>query len=187
MRLTASAWIWCVRLSVANGRGDPGQRKSSNSGGGSVTINFDFTELFDGFDDIEKTAGEVTRIAAQAAAEELYFEARLRCPESEDSHYFYGKNSKRDGVRYFFQPGNLRNAIYQVYSKDNSKENVRATYHIAWNHRKAPYGFMVEFGTSRAAANPFLRPAFDARYKEALEISRAVYVDAMRSRLRIVK
>lgn len=32
------------------------------------------------------------------------------------------------------------------------------------------YGRMVEFGTSRAAARPFLGPAFERRQKEAVEI-----------------
>lgn len=30
------------------------------------------------------------------------------------------------------------------------------------------YGHMVEFGTARAAPHPFMRPAFDAKSKEAL-------------------
>lgn len=41
--------------------------------------------------------------------------------------------------------GNLDRSIYQVYSQDNSGTG-RATYHISWNHRKAPHGHLVEFG-----------------------------------------
>ena len=48
----------------------------------------------------------------------------------------------------------------------------KATYHIAWNHQKAPYGFMVEFGTSRAPAHPFLRPAYTAVATAALRAVR---------------
>lgn len=167
---------------MANGRGDPGtKRRSANSGGNSFAIGFDFSDLFDGLDGISEKAGDLTRKAAQAGAEELYIEARLRCPASAEAHYFYGTHSKKTGVRYLFSPGNLRNAIYHTYSKDNSMEGVKATYHIAWNHKKAPYGFMVEFGTSRAAAHPFLRPAFDARYKEALQIAASVYEEEMRN------
>jgi hypothetical protein len=41
--------------------------------------------------------------------------------------------------------GNLESAIYQVYSKDHSGPG-HATYHVSWNHRKAPHGGLVEFG-----------------------------------------
>lgn len=41
--------------------------------------------------------------------------------------------------------GNLRAAIYQVYSQDHSGPG-RATYHISWNARKAPHGHLVEWG-----------------------------------------
>ena len=148
---------------MANGR---------NPGGAAFHIGLDTSDAESWFDGIELATEESIRPAAQAGAEELYFEARLRVPQSVKGHFFYGKNSKKSGVRYFFEPGALRNAIYQVYSKDNSGK-MRATYHIAWNHQKVPYGFMVEFGTSRAPAHPFLRPAFEARKDYALEIARA--------------
>lgn len=167
---------------MANGR-NPGSRRgttSSNTGGNSFRIDFDFSQIEEEFDSMTVAAGKAARVAAQAGAEELYIEAKLRCPVSQDAHYFYGKNSKKTGVRYLFKPGNLRDAIYQVYSKDNSKEGVMATYHVAWNHRKAPYGFMVEFGTSNAPAHPFLRPAFDAKYKDALNVARATYIEEMK-------
>lgn len=41
--------------------------------------------------------------------------------------------------------GNLRRAIYQVYSQDHSGQG-HATYHISWNARKAPHGHLVEWG-----------------------------------------
>lgn len=143
-------------------------------------VSFDDTSLQAELDQIVAASQEAVRPAAQAGAEELYFEARLRCPVSEHAHVFYGKNSKASGVTYRFSPGNLRDSLYQAFSKDNSaargKGYDRATYHVAWNHQKAPYGFMVEFGTPRAPAHPFLRPAYDARRTEALETARAVWV-----------
>jgi len=42
--------------------------------------------------------------------------------------------------------GNLKNSIYQVYSKSNSVEGQRATYAISWNYSKAPHGVLVHFG-----------------------------------------
>ncbi len=110
---------------------------------------------------LRKKAGEIqaaTRPAAQAGAQVIYDQARLNVPVSKSAHFFYGTSYRKTGKKYFFSPGNLRNSIYQVYSKSNSGDN-KATYHISWNHTKAPYGFMVEFGTSRAPAHPFLGPA----------------------------
>lgn len=95
-----------------------------------------------------------TRAGAQAAAQVIYEGAKMRVPVSSRPHMFHGSH----GVYGPYSPGALRDAIYQVYSKDNSGAHV-ATYHIAWNHQKVPYGFMVELGTSRSPARPFLLPA----------------------------
>lgn len=149
---------------MANGRGNPD--------GSAFHIGFSTAGAEAWLDGISRATEESIRPAAQAGAEELYFEARIRVPQSVKAHFFYGKNSKKTGVRYYFEPGALRNAIYQAYSKDNSGK-LKATYHIAWNHQKVPYGFMVEFGTSRAPAHPFIRPAYAARKDFALEVARA--------------
>ncbi len=113
-----------------------------------------------------------TRPAAQAGSEIIYQRARLEAPVSSDSHYFYIRG-KQYGP---YAPGNLRNSIYQVYSRDNSFKDI-ATYHISFNKDKAPYGFIVHNGTSRTAAHPFIakavvetrtqvRAAIKARYLE---------------------
>ena len=138
-------------------------------------IDFDLSQFSEGLKKKQAAVHAAVRPAAQLAAEHIYFEARLRCPVSAEAHYFYGKNSVKTGVRYLFQPGNLRDSIYQVYSKANSTDK-RATYHISWNHIKAPYGFMVEYGTSRAPAHPFLRPAVLAASEMAAQIMRAEFL-----------
>jgi HK97 gp10 family phage protein len=56
--------------------------------------------------------------------------------------------------------GTLYNAIYQVYA-DNLSDATKQVYRISWNRTKAPHGHLIEFGTSRAPAYPFMRPAFD--------------------------
>jgi HK97 gp10 family phage protein len=89
----------------------------------------------------------------------MYDAAIENCPVSAEPHYFYGSNSKSSGVRYLFSPGNLKKSIYRAYSPEKSTQTSK-TYRISWNHSDAPYGYMVEFGTSSAPANPFLRPAF---------------------------
>lgn len=56
--------------------------------------------------------------------------------------------------------GNLESSIYRVYAPEKSGGGYK-TYRISWNHAKAPHGHLLEFGTSRAPAKPFVRPAFD--------------------------
>ena len=95
-----------------------------------------------------------TRPAAQAGSEVIYQRARLEAPVSADSHYFYIRGKKYGP----YAPGNLRNSIYQVYSRDNSFKDI-ATYHVSFNKSEAPYGFIVHNGTSRTAAHPFISKA----------------------------
>jgi HK97 gp10 family phage protein len=137
-------------------------------------IEFDVTGINAKLDQMAVGMAEKVRPAAQAAAQVFYDEARLRVPVSLKGHWFYGTSFKKTGQKYYFEPESLKAAIYQVFSKDNSDEK-KSTYHIAWNHKKVPYGFMVEFGTSRAPAHPFLRPSFDARARDAIEAGKARY------------
>lgn len=160
----------------------------------SVSIKFDPSRAFAALDKLEAAADDNIRPAAQAAAQVLYEEVRLRVPDSKKEHYFYGKAYRTDGTFYGvggsnrvgpiapFRPGNLRDSIYQVFSKDNSAEQ-RATYHISWNKAKAPYGYWVEFGfgAGTVPASPFLRPAFDAAGQRAAQAARARWTDGMRT------
>ncbi len=68
--------------------------------------------------------------------------------------------------------GQLRAAIYRVYSPEQSDENLK-TYRISWNRRKAPHGHLIEFGTSRAPAQPFMRPAYENKIDEAIAEGKA--------------
>ena len=108
--------------------------------------------------------GEAARPAAQAGAQVFYDRVRELVPTSLKGHWFHGTSFQQYGTKYWFDAGALKASIYQVYSKDNSGQGF-ATYHIAWNHKKVPYGFMVEFGTSKAPAHPFIRPARDQAEK----------------------
>lgn len=86
--------------------------------------------------------------------------------------------------------GNLDKSIYQVFSRDRSGQGL-ATYHVSWNHIKAPHGHLVEYGhvqryatyfkdgrwhtnkkkplaqPRQVAARPFIRPAV-AKFPEAV-------------------
>lgn len=126
---------------------------------------------------------QVAMAGAAAGAKVLYEEARELAPISEKAHRFYGRASKRNGVTYVFRPGNLRAAIYRAYSAEKSGDS-RKEYRISWNSRKAPYGHMVEFGTSRAPAYPFLGPALSflpQAYQEAKIAMGAKLITIMRA------
>jgi HK97 gp10 family phage protein len=67
--------------------------------------------------------------------------------------------------------GTLYSAVYRVYSPEKSTDDQK-TYRISWNKKKAPHGHLIEFGTSRAPAYPFVRPAFD-NIKAAIDAGKA--------------
>lgn len=115
-----------------------------------------------------------TRPAAQAGIQIIYERARINAPVSNEPHYFHIRGKKFGP----FAPGNLRDSIYQVFSKSKSYKDV-STYQVSWNKDKAPYGFMVELGTSKAPAHSFIarsvvetraqvREAIKARYLEEI-------------------
>lgn len=116
----------------------------------------------------EKVNKSAVRVGAQAAAQVFHDQAKANVEPSGKGHWFHGTSFKKTGQKYWFESGTLRNSIYQKFSEDNSRPG-HATYHVAWNHKKCPYGFMVEFGTSRAAAKPFLRPAYEESKKSAYD------------------
>lgn len=124
---------------------------------------------------IEKFGDDVREhVAIEGAAgmaKVIYDEARLRAPVSVRPHYFYGTEFRKRGIRYLIQPGTLRDSIYRVYAYNHSNPNYKL-YKVSWNHTKAPHGAMVEFGTSRALAHPFMRPSI-ARIGDAMEAGNA--------------
>lgn len=118
-----------------------------------------------------------TRPAAQAGAQIVYDRAKLLAPESDSSHKFYGTH----GVYGPYAPGNLRNSIYQVFSQDKSYKDV-STYHISWNKDEAPYGFMVEFGTSRSPAQSFIGRAVVETRSEVRAAIKARYIQEVQGK-----
>ena len=133
----------------------------------SVTVSFDTGGLFAALDKMHAGLVAEVRPAAQAGAQVLYEEVKLRAPVGKAPH-----KSKSGRI---IQPGALKASIYQVFSQDNSSA-TRSTYHISWNARKAPHGHLVEFGTRRAPAHPFLRPAYEAEKERALQAAKARYL-----------
>lgn len=123
-----------------------------------IQIDFNVNAIEDHLNNFsEKVKTSVIRVGSQAAAQVFYDEAKSRVPA---------------------KSGTLKDSIYQVFSQDNSTAS-KVTYHVSWNRSKAPHGHLIEFGTSRAPAHPFLRPAYEAMKKQAYEAA----VEKMKERL----
>lgn len=115
-------------------------------------------------DSLTRNVKRAARPAAQAAAQIFHDEVRARVPVSAKPH----KSGKKT-----YNPGTLRQAIYQAFAERESGEG-HATYRVSWNKSHAFYGRFVEFGTSKAAANPFLRPGYDAARARALSAAQVL-------------
>jgi len=130
-----------------------------------ITVDFNFSALAAQLDKITQAAEGAVRPAAQAGAQVFYEEVRQRAPVGTKVHSTKGKKQT-------YQPGNLRAAIYQAYM-DKASGQGRASYRVSWNKRDAFYARFVEFGTSKTPARPFLRPAYDAAQRRALQAANA--------------
>lgn len=97
--------------------------------GGKNTVHFDIdmSAVRSMLDQLGSDIGTATRPAAQAAAQVFYDAVR--------------SNVDRIGV----VSGNLRRAVYQAFSPENSGP-MNSEYHVSWNARKAPHGHLIEFG-----------------------------------------
>lgn len=126
-----------------------------------------------------------TRPAAQAGVQIIYDRARLIVASeltSKREHYFYGTAAKalppgkKKAAAYGpYQPGTLLKAIYQVFSESNSYKD-RSTYHVSWRKKDAPYGYMVELGTSQAPAHSFIGRAVIETRAQVREAIKARYI-----------
>lgn len=148
---------------------------------GSLTIDFDSSQLEMALDGLGKEAKAAMYPAVAAGAKVYYDEARLLAPEASKKNHVPVRVSKITGKKYGgydITPGQLKNAIYRVYSKDQSNPQ-KATYHISWNHVKAPHGYWMENGNARHPAHPFIRPAFYNVGQFALEVAYDAYVTTL--------
>lgn len=125
---------------------------------GSFTCTFDTAALTAQIDALREDVQAAIRPAAQAGAQVLYEAVKANTPRSTKGHWFHGTSFKLTGKKYWYDAGTLQRAIYQVYSKENSGVN-QARYHISWNHKKVPYGHMVEYGTVKSPPVAFVRGA----------------------------
>jgi len=92
----------------------------------------------------EKIQGQVLISGVAAMARVIYDEVKLNT------------SPPRMGMK----TGNLHNAIYRVYSPEMSTD-TKKVYKVSVNKSKAPHWHLLEYGTSRAPAHPYIRPAAD--------------------------
>lgn len=118
-----------------------------------ISVAFDFSKIAAKLTGITTAAEKATRASAQAGAQVFYEEVRVRAAPMKDS-------------------GRLEAAIYQAFADKESTEKS-STYRIAVNKKEAFYWRFLEFGTSKMAARPFLRPAYDAARLKALQAAKA--------------
>lgn len=138
----------------------------------SMKINMNVAKFKEELKATADVLNNATRPAAQAGAQIVYDRAKKLVPVSKAAHKFYGSNA----VYGPYNPGTLKASIYQVFSKDNSFKDV-STYHISWNADKAPYGAMVEFGTSKAPAHSFIGKASKETRAEVREAIKKRYLE----------
>ena len=120
-------------------------------------------------------AGKALFSSLMAAGLPIQKTAQSLAPKADHAYYRYSKGGKKLGggavsakSRKLVQPGTLRKSIRRKRLKSDRGE-TGAEISISWRG-VAFYGDFYERGTSRQAAKPFLRPAFDAKKEEALTI-----------------
>lgn len=97
--------------------------------------------------------------------------------------------------------GRLRRNVIAFRDRDPRSSGVTEQYGITWRRGKqgrqrkgyhttargekdAFYGRFVEFGTSKTPAQPFLRPAFEAKKRESAELFRTKLAAAIAAAVR---
>lgn len=133
-----------------------------------TTVSFEvhgLKEMEDALKEIgNAAAGKTLFSALMAAGMPIQKEAQANAPKSTEPHYKYQKGKAKVQV----PSGTLKKSIGRKRLKSSQVE-TGAEIGISWRGR-AFYGRFLEFGTSKMAAKPFLRPAFDAKKDESLTI-----------------
>jgi HK97 gp10 family phage protein len=120
-------------------------------------------------------AGKALFSSLMAAGLPIQKTAQSLAPKAEHAYYRYSKGGKKLGggavsakSRKLMQPGTLRKSIRRKKIKSDTGE-TGAKIEISWRG-DGFYGDFYERGSSKQAAKPFLRPAFDAKKNDALDI-----------------
>lgn len=121
-------------------------------------------DVFAALDRLEtKLKEEVLLSGVAAMGRVIYGEVKLNTSGSRAT----GRPMDPPGVK----TGTLDAAIYRVYSPERSKDGTKV-YKVSVNKSKAPHWFLVEYGSSRAPAHPYIRPAA-GKLPQAIEAGKA--------------
>lgn len=142
----------------------------------SLKINFNTKQLQEQLQATADKMHKATRPAAQAGVQLIYERARLNAPVSEKPHFFHIEGRKYGP----FQPGNLRDSIYQVFSRSKSFRDV-STYEVSWNKDKAPYGFAYEFGNSKRGGQSFIARSVTETKAEVRRVIKSRFISEVQS------
>lgn len=130
-----------------------------------------------GFDKIEammqalpdEVAKKVAQQSMRKGAAIIQREAQARAPVQEGDRVHRISTSRR--AKKFSKgrkPGFLKASILVRLNNALATAASPLVYSIGWS-RDAFYGMFQEFGTRRQPARPFLRPAADSRFAEAVQ------------------
>lgn len=133
----------------------------------------------DGLDELDRklmglsnlTIRKTLEQSLMSAALPIMKNAKIRANVSEKSHWL---RNNRTGRKHLVEPGTLKNSIKRQRLKKASKPTV--CVRVGKKNRNAVYPYywhFVERGTSDTPAYPFLRPAFEANWRQSVEIFKA--------------
>lgn len=146
---------------------------------GAIKVDVDLSGLNEFLGGLEQDVKEALRPSALAGAEVLYRAVlhNVMSHRSPKGHWFHGTMFKVNGKKYWFEPGTLLRSIYHAYATKEATED-RPVYSVGANPKKAPYAYMVEFGTSRAAPVRYIGRARD-RVPAALDAAQAEFFNRL--------
>lgn len=125
----------------------------------SFKVHFNASALAEQVQALREDVQAATRPAAQAGSQVLYEAVLANLKDSPKGHWFHGTSFKKNGTKYWYNPGTLRKAIYQKYDTESDAQGL-ALYKITWREtEKIGYAHMVEYGTKRAKPVAFVRRA----------------------------
>lgn len=157
-----------------------------------ISVKFDHGAVRAFVDGVSEKLDKAIWPAAAAGAKVFYDQVKVNVKtnvmSSTAGHWFHGTSYRLNGKKYWIEPATLDKHIYTAYSQDRSNDQKKV-YHVSWNYKEVPYGFMVEFGhrarTSKGKpakhvpAHPFLNPAWSRR-GDALDAARKTLMEQMK-------
>ncbi len=159
---------------------------SSNNVGGEFAHVEGLRELAAGLRELPKVMeNKILRGALRAAAEVVANEARYRCPVRTGQLKASIRVSTRvvNGRVICYVKAGSRYTVFRIGKKGRSTKDAYKTIGAngGVDYQAAHYAFWIEFGTSKMAARPFMRPAFESKRDQAI----ATFTEYVQRRLAV--